>query len=172
MVMKGGMFMPRTYRKLDVSDYIITEQGDVINKHTGRKLKPQPNGKGYLRVGIGKKHMFVHRLVAERYVPNPDNKPQVNHKNGDKTDNRASNLEWVTNQENRNHAMAHGLHFQGEKCPWAKITQEDADYMRKHMELDANQLSGMFGITANYVRSIRRGKYWKTEKICRTCTNE
>lgn len=92
-----------------IDDYKITKDGQVINKHNGHVVKSQPNGKGYLRVSIGGKLMFVHRLVAEKYIPNPENKPQVNHKNCDKTDNKVENLEWVTNQENRDHMVRNGL---------------------------------------------------------------
>lgn len=158
--------MPRTYRTFDMSDYDITENGEVINRHTGRHVKPQPNGKGYLRVSIGGRLRFVHRMVAELYVQNPENKPQVNHKNGDKTDNRACNLEWVSNQENRDHAMKTGLHLQGERCSWTKLKDEDVRFIREHAEIDANQLGEMFGVTPNYVRAIRRNDARKTEKIC------
>lgn len=68
-------------------------------------LKPNPEEKGYLRVGLldssGKLHIkSVHRLVADAFVPNPLGKPQVNHINEDKSDNRAENLNWMTNKEN------------------------------------------------------------------------
>lgn len=74
-----------------------------------RILKLWSNKKGYLIADLTvdgrKKHRQVHRLVAEAYIPNPGNKPQVNHKNGVKTDNRVDNLEWVTNYENHIHKV-------------------------------------------------------------------
>lgn len=72
------------------------------------KLKPEETKKGYLRVDLydenGKrKHYKVHRLVAQAFIENPDGKPQVNHKDGNKHNNSVTNLEWVTDAENKDH---------------------------------------------------------------------
>lgn len=144
-----------------MDDYTITPEGDVINNRWNRKVKPQLNDKGYLRVGICGKLRFVHRLVAEKYVPNPDNKPQVNHKDGNKLNNRADNLEWVTNQENRDHALSKGLHIHGEACPWAKLTQTEVDFIRQNPDIDSVAYSIILGVTPNHINSIKRGACWK-----------
>lgn len=93
---------------------LVSDQGRVKSLlRDGRVLKPTPDNKGYLRlrVTLNRKKMSykVHRLVAMAFVDNPDDKPQVNHINGDKTDNRPCNLEWVTNKENAHHAISNGL---------------------------------------------------------------
>lgn len=150
------------FQTFTLDDYEITRNGEIINKKWGnRKVKPQPNGKGYMRVHIAGKMYFVHRLVAEKYIPNPDNKPQVNHKDGNKLNNNVNNLEWVTNQENRNHAMKNGLHLQGEKCPWSKLTQKAVDFIREHPEYSPKELAEIFGISVSHVREIRKGRGWK-----------
>jgi hypothetical protein len=68
---------------------------------------------GYLRVKLSNRKMhrkfLVHRLVAEAFLPNPENKPEVNHKDGNKADNRFFNLEWATPKENQAHAVSYGL---------------------------------------------------------------
>lgn len=151
----------RNHRKYNLSDYTITSAGDVINNHNGRKVKPQPNGKGYLRVSIGGKLCFVHRLVAELYVPNPNNKPQINHKDGNKQNNRADNLEWVTNQENRNHAKSNNLQSTGEACPWAKLNWEKVHFIRNHPELTAKELSKLFMVTPSAIKAVRTFRSWK-----------
>lgn len=89
---------------MEFNNYHISEEGIVTNTKTGSILKGEINNAGYRRVQLtGRKRYFVHRLVAITYIPNPDNLPQVNHKNGNKLDNRVCNLEWVTASDNQKH---------------------------------------------------------------------
>ena len=159
------MLMPRIYHRNSLSDYEVTRDGNVINRKTGKVLKLQRNGKGYLRfsifVGEKKKFLFVHRIVAQKYVPNPENKPQVNHIDGDKTNNNADNLEWVSNKENRNHAIIHGLILRGGKCPWSKLRMDDVNYIRNHKEIPRKILSEKYGVSLRTISDIRLGKTWK-----------
>ena len=101
------------WKTLDIiPNYLISNKGVVINKKTGKVLKHQLK-KGYHRLELvtlnGRKHFLVHRLVAQAFIPNPENKPQVNHINGNKNDNSVENLEWCTNYENAHHAIKNGL---------------------------------------------------------------
>lgn len=152
---KGG------FETFSFDDYEITEDGKVFNKKWRRYVKPQPNGKGYLRVQIAKKFYFVHRLVAEKFVPNPENKPQVNHKDGNKLNNKAENLEWTTNKGNREHAVKTGLQIQGQKCPWAKLAENDVHYIRNHLEYNSHELADKFGVSSRTIRDIRERRSWK-----------
>ena len=97
--------MNEEYVKIKDYPYYISNMGNVKNK-TGRILKPKITNKGYLSVALynanGKRWCYIHRLVAEAFIPNPLNKKYVNHINFIRNDNRVENLEWVTVKENTN----------------------------------------------------------------------
>ena len=80
----------------------VSNKGSVKN-NSNRELSLELTRNGYLRVTKNNKHYLVHRLVAQAFIPNPDNLPCVNHKNEDRTDNRVENLEWCTYSYNINY---------------------------------------------------------------------
>lgn len=93
--------------------YTIDIFGNVIRKKDGKEVSQQKNKFGYMNVSLykdGKQKQYkVHRLIAQTFIPNPQNKKQVNHIDGDKSHNVVWNLEWVTSKENNIHASNIGL---------------------------------------------------------------
>lgn len=120
------------------SSYLVSDEGDIKHKQTGKIRKQKLNKDNYLEINLsmGSRHNIVHkqvhRLVAEAFIPNPENKPQVSHKDGDTTNNRVSNLEWVTPSENQLHARKSGLKPDdtGTNSPNSNLTANQIQYCR------------------------------------------
>ena len=89
--------------------YQVSNFGRVKNTETGRIMKTYKDKYGYITTSIsykGKtKHFLIHRLIAKAFIPNPENKPHINHINTIRDDNRIENLEWVTRKENSNNPL-------------------------------------------------------------------
>ena len=96
------------YHASDFPNYNVSEDG-IITNSKGKIIKGEISNTGYRRVSLSNnnakhKKMSVHRLVAETYIPNPHNYPEVNHKNENKLDNNVNNLEWCSTLDNLNHS--------------------------------------------------------------------
>jgi len=135
--------------------------------YTKEKIKNQSiNRKGYPIVSLNKpeiqKTMTVHRLVALTFTPNVNNKPEINHIDGNKLNNNINNLEWCTAKENSKHAVKLGLkkgNF-GEKNGLSKVTKEIVKLIRKSNTLSGKELAQILNVSETTISSIARYKTW------------
>ncbi len=147
--------------------YYVTEDGRLFRD--GKELSTSLTNKGYktARLSIDgiRYHLSIHRAVAELYVPNPNNLPQVDHLDSNKLNNHYTNLEWVTYKENRGRAIQNGLMKYGEDYDHSKLTESDVKYIRdnyipKHPEFSGASLAKKFGIGASQISRIIHNKRW------------
>lgn len=164
--------------------YMISNKGNIISlgkisSHSKVKtLKAYTDRDGYLRLPLRKNNTkrkyYVHRLVALAFIPNPENKPTINHKNGIKNDNRIENLEWATWSENNQHAYDTNLntsfHCQGEKSYHNKLSEKDVLEIKKQYKsgnYTQTELANQYHVIHQTISAIIRGKTWKHLNICK-----
>ena len=176
-----------SWRKISGFAYEVSADGQIRRINSRLKTKTYlrqgtTKSSGYKIAGLSKEakvYWFtVHRLVAKAFVANPENKPEVNHLNGDKSDNRSVNLEWVTPKENHRHASENGLKAsgdrngsrthperrrRGETVPSAKLSSNNVVAIRR-MNSDGFSVLSIatrFNVNKTTVQSILNRKTWK-----------
>lgn len=153
--------------------YECSSLGKIKNINTKRILRPEKDKNGYEKVILCrcayKKNIAVHRVVALTFLDNPDNLPQVNHIDGNKTNNCVENLEWCSNLYNIHHAISNALVvLTGENNPNAKLKKETVIKIKEMFatgKYNKCQLARIFGISNTMIRYIVENKSWR-------CLNE
>ena len=154
-------------RLSDFPNYAVSCEGQMLSLRKNRIMKSHLTGGGggypsvCLFTNAKPTICLIHRAVAKYFVANPDNKPQVNHIDGNKSNNRYTNLEWVTAQENTIHAHRSGLTHPafGVNHGSAKLTTSQVRRIRKlaaAKELSQTAIASMFGISQIHVSQIHR----------------
>jgi len=144
--------------------YSASSFGRVSGIH-GKILTGRPDSNGYERVNVRLVDHRLHRLICAGFLPNENPSLCVNHKDGNKANNRPENLEWVTPSENQKHAYRTGLRkrMQGVGHPLSKVNAIDVAFIREYPESKGYQskLMEMFDLSQSQVSAIRLGRSWK-----------
>ena len=167
--------MREEWREIDENkNYLVSNTGKVkgVGWHMHNKpLSPKEIPSGYVHVCLGRtggekaKYRYIHRLVAKAFVPNPQKKRCVNHIDGDKKNNHANNLEWVTYSENMQKGIKAG-HLKWNKAHHgAKLTEEDVrDIRTLEGVFTCKQVADLWGVAPLTIYKIFKRRTWKHVK--------
>lgn len=149
--------------------YMVSALGEIRSKRNDKILVPTLTNKYYsvTLCGLIRKNIRVHRIIATAFIANPDDLPQINHKNGNKLDNSAVNLEWSSPSQNIQHALKNDLFnpSKGDNHCCAKVTSEQVVLIRKiyneNPKVRQIDLAVLAGISRTTINHILKRKNWK-----------
>lgn len=149
--------------------YKISEDGYVFSVRRNKIMKPSVDGWKYRQIYLSKSgittRFSLHRLIAKYFIPNPENKPNINHIDGDKGNNCISNLEWCTQSENIRHAFDNGLckGLKGIDHPKNKLSELDVIEIRRISNLGLKQsiIANIFNVNQGTIYGIVNRLIWK-----------
>lgn len=165
-----GNYQVSNFGRVKSNDFILKTPTGQSWVRKGKILKPYKSKKGYLlcdlRIGGKRKIIPVHRMVALAFIPNIQNKPQINHKDGNKENNNVDNLEWCTNSENQLHAFKNGLQKGNFSHHNSKLTLEQVLYIKNNCVVGSKKngmqtMAKKFNISTSSVKQIMLGKSYR-----------
>ena len=146
--------------------YKVSSEGRI--SHNGRILSGSIHKDGYIFVNIRGKQYAKHRVIAEAFIPNPENKPFVNHIDGNKQNNKVENLEWCTQSENIKHSYCNNLQPRGLSTYTGKFTAEQRKEIKELWDsgqYSQRELGKIYGVSHTCIGSIINDKYKYAEKV-------
>lgn len=161
----GHMYQISNKGRVKSVNRIFIKKNNARITVKGKVIKSYDLGRGYsgfsIQVNGHVKYFYVHRVVAIAFIPNPENKPFVNHINGIKKDNTVENLEWCTRQENVDHAIKNNLYSRGEKFVKSKLKDKDVlDILSMKGVLLAKDIAKKYGVATSRIYNIFHNKAW------------
>lgn len=153
--------------------YEVSTDGHIRNAKTKRILREFVGKDGYLRAQFDGKTRLIHRAIAQTFIKNPNNLPEVNHINGCKADNSVSNLEYCTRNDNLRHAYRHNLrNAKGTNNARCKLSEADVSYIKRYYirgdaKNGATALATRFSVAPQTICAVVSGQNWKNQGQCR-----
>jgi len=149
------------WKRYNDTEYFVSDTGEV--KRNGRILKPTIEKQGYMKLTLShnsvRMYKRVHRLVAETFIPNPENKPEVNHKDFDKSNNCVDNLEWNNKSENIKYNYDKS-NFQGRrKLSFDEV--KEIRYLRNNKKLLVKELANKYNVSIGCIKKIIYNETYK-----------
>ena len=162
--------------KKTLDKYEVSDEGRIRNSTTGREIKQFLGRDGYMRTQIAGKTRLVHRVIAKAYIPEDPSKPFINHKDGNKQNNRVDNLEWCTRSENMYHAYKHELKDRpfGHKNGRCRLSEDQVAFIKENyapgdQTYGAKALAKRFGVAPQTISAINSGQNWRKRDETSRC---